>query len=303
MTRVAIGLVLGCLTAVGVLPQTDDGTHLAVSPPPIIWIEAGTFVMGADDRDVDFAVRLCMASSPLRFESLAPDTDGACGRHRFMMETPRHPVWTAAYGIDRTEVTHHGWRSCVIAGRCPPPRTSGEDERLAPSHMPVAGVTWDEARRYCEFAHGRLPTDAEWERAARGGDRRRRFPWGRQYNSGLANHGRFPSGPDDEDGWSLAAPVGSYPGGASPYGLLDVAGNVWEWTADAPGDREIGAGADPAVYRIIRGGSWAQPPEVLRVTHRGWQPVGSQHGDVGLRCAYDRPVLAAPASSAILRRP
>ena len=169
--------------------------------------------------------------------------------------------------------------------------------------MPVAGVTWDEARAFCEFAGGRLPTDEEWERAARGGDARHRFPWGRQYNDRLANHGRSPRGPDDVDGFVYAAPVGSFPGGASPYGLLDMAGNVWEWTASPPRADEVETGGDPNVYRILRGGSWAQPPEVMRVSHREWQPLGAAPSDVGLRCAYDPAGLDRGGASAILRRP
>lgn len=300
MSRVAFGLVLGCFTAVGVLPQTDD-TRLVLQPPSIVWIEAGMFVMGADLRDLEYAVDLCRRSRPADFASIL--AAGACSPARFDMERPRRRVWTASYGIDRTEVTHAAWRTCVIEGRCPPSRIRGDDERLASSSMPVAGVTWYEARNYCEFAGGRLPSDAEWERAARGSERWRRFPWGRQYNSRLANHGRSPRGPDGDDGAVLVAPVGSFPSGASPYGLLDVAGNVWEWIRDPPPDGLVTAGTDASVYRIIRGGSWMQPPEALRVTHRAWQLATSHHADVGLRCAYDRSGLAVRGSSAILRRP
>ena len=101
--------------------------------------------------------------------------------------------------------------------------------------------------------------------------------------------GRSPTGPDDGDGYALAAPVGSFPDGASPHGLQDMAGNVWEWTASAPDPEDVGLGADAAVYRVIRGGSWAHPPELLRVTHRVWLPMSEHRSDLGLRCAYDRP--------------
>ena len=168
--------------------------------------------------------------------------------------------------------------------------------------MPVAGITWHEARAFCEWAGGRLPTDAEWERAARG-RARRRFPWGRQFNSRLANYGRSPRGPDRADGWRYAAPVGSFPDGVSAYGLHDMAGNVFEWTATPPRDSDVGLGADAQGYRIIRGGSWSQPPELLRVTAREWFPVAQHRADIGLRCAYDHAPLARGGRSAILRRP
>ena len=303
MTRLALGFVLGCLTAaLGLLPQTDD-TRLAVTPSPIVWLEAASTVVGASERDLAYAVHLCRESRPLDLNSPAPGTDGACSPMRFAGELPRARVWTDAYGIDRHEVTHERWRQCVIAGRCAPTRLREQDLRLTAPTMPVAGVTWAEAQGFCEFAGGRLPTDAEWERAARGSHVRRRFPWGRLFNARLANHGRSPRGPSAADGWAYAAPVGSFPDGVSPHGLHDVAGNVWEWTQSPPRTEEIGAGADASVYRTIRGGSWSQPPEVLRVTHRAWLPVAAQRSDLGLRCAYDVTDLARGGSSAILRRP
>ncbi|MCA9606722.1 MAG: formylglycine-generating enzyme family protein [Myxococcales bacterium] len=303
MTRLATLLCLGCLGAVlPIAPQLDDA-RLAVSAPPIVWIEAGTFVRGSSERDLDFAVDLCGASRLVAIpETENPAFDGACSPMRFAREVPQQRVWTGAYGIDRTEVTHARWRECVIRGRCPPARLRDDDARIADPRMPVAGVTWSEAAGFCAFAGGRLPTDDEWERAARGTSRNR-FPWGRIYNDRLANHGRSPRGPDPIDGFRYAAPVGSFPDGASPYGLLDVAGNVWEWTASPPRDDDLGPGADPQTYRTIRGGSWAQPPEVLRVAHRAWQPVTESPSDLGLRCAYDAPDLARGGASAILRRP
>ncbi|HEY8430044.1 MAG TPA: formylglycine-generating enzyme family protein [Sandaracinaceae bacterium] len=288
MQRALAWLAFGGLAALGVWPQVGEVRHLRVEPPPIVWLSAGSFVMGATDHDIAYAVELCLDVRPLRIESLAPDMDGACSPRRFAPEAPQRRVWTDAYGIDRTEVTHAAYRRCVTAGRCPPSRIPDDDLRLASPRMPVTGITWDEALAYCRFAGGRLPTEAEWERAARG-SRRHRFPWGRSYNSNLANHGRSPAGTDGSDGWELAAPVGSFPSGASRYGLLDVAGNAWEWTASSPTADDVGLGGDPSVYRVVRGGSWAQPAEALRVTHRVWLPASEHRSDLGMRCAYDPP--------------
>jgi sulfatase modifying factor 1 len=270
----------------GVFAQLGDVPVLRVEPQSIVWIDAGQFVMGASEPEIAYAIDLCMQERTL-VPGLGPDMDGSCSAARFLFEAPERAVWTERYGIDRTEVTHAAWRRCVIYGRCAPSRIADDDARLARPDMPVTGVTFDEASAYCRFAGGRLPSHEEWERAARR-DRRHRFPWGRVYSSSLANHGRAPSGPDASDGYALAAPVGSYPGAASPYGLLDMAGNVWEWTASSPLEVHVGPGADPSVYRIIRGGSWAQPAVALRVTSLAWVAVSEERSDLGLRCAYDR---------------
>lgn len=284
--RAWLSLALGALAASGLLAQLGEVRHLAIQPPDVVWLSAGEFAMGASDHELVYAIELCLTERAVPIRSLAPSTDGACAARRFVTEAPARSVWTPAFGIDRTEVTHEAWRRCVRAGRCPPSRIPDDDLRLAAPRMPVTGVTWDEAAEYCRFVGGRLPTEVEWERAARG-NRRHRFPWGRYYNSGLANHGRSPEGPDARDGFALAAPVGSFPDGASPHGLLDAAGNAWEWTASPPREEDLGPGADPSVYRVVRGGSWAQPPEALRVTHRFWVPTAEARSDVGLRCAYD----------------
>lgn len=288
MHRLWVSLAFGGLAASGLWPQAGDVRHLRLQPPSIVWMGEGSFVMGATGPEIAYAVELCIEQRAVPVRSLAPDMDGACSHQRFDPEAPPTRVWTDAYGIDRTEVTHAAYRRCVTAGRCRPSRIADDDLRLAAPRMPVTGITWDEAATYCSFAGGRLPTEAEWERAARG-PRRHRFPWGRIYNSSLANHGRAPGGPDASDGFALAAPVGSFPSGASPYGLLDVAGNAWEWTASRPGDEDVGLGADRGVYRVVRGGSWAQPAEVMRVTHRVWLPSAEQRSDLGVRCAYDAP--------------
>lgn len=285
--RALLAFALGAV-GLGILPQAREA-RVTLEASPVVWIEPGRFVMGASDGEIAYGVGLCARSRPVPIRSLVPETDGACSPRRFIQESPRRWVWTPAYGLDRTEVTHRQWRACVIAGRCAPSRIPDEDARLAAADMPVTGITHPEAMAFCAWRGGRLPTEAEWERAARG-TARHRFPWGRHYNSRLANHGRSPRGPDAEDGWALASPVGSFPDGASSYGVLDMAGNAWEWTASAPTDDDVGLGADPDVYRVVRGGSWAHPPELMRVTHRVWLPTSESRSDLGFRCAYDPPV-------------
>ncbi len=287
MHRAWLVLAFGGLSASGLFPQTRDSL-LRVEPSPIVWLSAGRFIMGAGDRELGYAVELCINERPLPVRSLAPDMDGACSPRRFANEMPDRRAFTDAFGIDRTEVTHAAWRRCVVSGRCSPSRIRDDDERLAAPSMPVTGVTFDEAAGYCRFVGGRLPTESEWERAARGTPRHR-FPWGRLYNSRLANHGRSPAGPDASDGFMHAAPVGSFPSGASAYGILDMAGNAWEWTSSPPAGEDVGPGADANVYRVVRGGSWSQPAEALRVTHRIWMPSAEHKSDLGLRCAYDPP--------------
>jgi formylglycine-generating enzyme required for sulfatase activity len=149
---------------------------------------------------------------------------------------------------------------------------------------PVVQVSQRDATAFCAFHGLRLPGDAEWEYAARGGDRRR-YPWGdeapRQAGEPrLANFGTVQCcAPDEGDGYARTAPVGSYPAGASPFGLLDMAGNVWEWTSEEhptePG--EI----------AIRGGGWGNNPYCLRVSYRHANPPHFSLDMVGFRCAGD----------------
>jgi formylglycine-generating enzyme required for sulfatase activity len=153
-------------------------------------------------------------------------------------EKPGRRVFVAAFRIDKTEVTVAQYGRCVQAGGCSSPDTrsgcnygtGGRDEH------PVNCVDWQQADTYCRWAGKRLPTEAEWEKAARGRDGRI-YPWGNQWDTSRANVG---------SGGTVA--VGSYASGASPYGALDMSGNVWEWTADwYDGEHK---------YRSGRGGSW-----------------------------------------------
>ena len=286
-----VGAVAGALLLVAVLGAPRRGSALELRPSrgPIAWIPSGWFVMGADARDLAYAVHLCA----LEREQLGMPTEPCDTGELFEDESPDHRVYTSAYGIDRTEVTNAQYRRCIARNACPPSRLSDSDPRVgAPSH-PVAGITWAEAAHYCAFARGRLPSEAEWERAARGATERR-FPWGRFYNDRVANHGASGLRPDAIDGHRYAAPVGSYPDGASFYGLLDLAGNVWEWTADAyvahsyqNADRIDPRGPPASGMRIVRGGSWQSPAYALRVTNRAFASEGSTAPDLGFRCAYD----------------
>ncbi len=297
MWRAIGALVLlagGALPPLGPAPGPDR--RVVTERADIVWIPAGWFVRGSDEADIRFAVELC------REEGLP-----ACPAELFVEEAPQDRVYVSAYGIDRTEVTHAAWTRCVAANACPPARINSSSAEVArrvggPRH-PVAGVTWAEAQAFCEWRGGRLPTEAEWERAARGHDDRR-FPWGMRYNPRLANHGQparafdvralYVGRPDGSDGHRWAAPVGSYPASASPYGLLDMAGNVWEWVLDAydpeayvDGPRVDPRGPARAGLRVVRGGSWNRPAFTLRVANRAALAEGESQPDVGLRCAFD----------------
>ncbi|MBY0399184.1 formylglycine-generating enzyme family protein [Myxococcota bacterium] len=189
-------------------------------------------------------------------------------------EKPARRVALVAYSIDKTEVTVAAYRACVSAGICSAPDTGGScnGEASGRDRHPINCVNWDQASAFCRWAGKRLPTEPEWEKAARGTDGRR-FPWGNESYSpsgGLANL----SG--SEDGYSETSPVGSFPGGDSPYGAVDMAGNVWEWTSD-PGPGGSG--------RSVRGGSWFIVPRYARASDRFWLGPALRSPIGGFRCA------------------
>jgi formylglycine-generating enzyme required for sulfatase activity len=185
-----------------------------------------------------------------------------------------------AFVIDRTEITRSAYASCVAAHRC-----KGVPQRFvqptgSDGNLPITGVTWFDARDYCQYAQGRLPTEAEWEKAARGSDGRE-FPWGDESACGRANWGNYDGeGPCAAVNPGFPVAVGRYESGASPYGVLDLAGNVWEWVADRYGDEPH--------RRVVRGGSCCSffvPPRAAN--RNAWDPT-YRDADLGFRCAADR---------------
>jgi serine/threonine-protein kinase len=191
-------------------------------------------------------------------------------------ERPARKVTLKAFVIDRTEVTRGDYAACVDAGRCKP---SG-DKTAGDAKLPVAGVDWNDAQAYCKFAGGRLPTEAEWEKAARGTDGRE-YPWGNDVDCARANWGNFEGeGPCAGKNPGHPVAVGRYPTGASPYGVLDMGGNVWEWVADKY-DQDPGR-------RVVRGGSCCSFFVGPRAPNRNaWAP-DHRDGDLGFRCAGAR---------------
>lgn len=194
-------------------------------------------------------------------------------------ERPRRQQKLPGFRIDRTEVTRAAYGKCVAAKRCTP--VAGVDGKtLSPdvAMLPVTQVSWAQATRYCRFVNGRLPTEAQWERAARGLDGRA-FPWGNELSCAHANWGNF----ENEGPCAGVAPgrpvaVGSYPSGATTEGVLDLAGNVWEWIDDKyEADR---------TRRVVKGGSCCSYFVEPRAANRNaWAP-GHSDDDLGFRCAY-----------------
>jgi formylglycine-generating enzyme required for sulfatase activity len=191
-----------------------------------------------------------------------------------------HRVTMSSFWMDGYEVTVEQFRRfCTETGRQFPEQPSWNGE-----NHPVVNVTWDDANAYCEWAGERLPTEAEWEYAARGGLEGKKYPWGDSFDSSKANRD------GKEDGYEYTSPVGSFP--ANGYGLHDMAGNAREWCRDWYGDYSPGSGSNPqgpasGDMRVLRGGSWDDIPKTLRVSCRDGNYPDSR-SDIGFRCAKDK---------------
>lgn len=242
-------------------------------------------------------------------------------------EHPQHTVYLDAYWIDRSEVTNsmfsqfvnetgyqteaektgysfvfqNGDLSQVSGANWKNPQGSGSSIDGLENH-PVVHVTWYDAKSYCNWAGRQLPIEAQWEKAARG-TLPVMFPWG-DSNPGGNQGGIFANYADVNldanwsnktinDGYQFTAPVGSYTSGASSYGLLDMAGNVWEWTADyydktyysSQSSWKNPTGPILGNIRVIRGGSWGSNDSNLRTADRSWPDPSNFNSGIGFRCA------------------
>lgn len=238
--------------------QTTPEAKEEPAPPPVtdimVQVPAGPFIMGSDEADAE--------------------------------DAPAQEMDLPAFEIDRFEVTNADFNAFVQAAGYV---TFAEKQGLASwrnewemgeDNHPVVVVTWEDARAYCEWLGKRLPSEAEWEKAARGQDGRR-FPWGNEWDPGKANV--------KERGLRGTAAVGSFGEGASPYGIEDMTGNVWEWTADwyqaYPGNT-----ADDPYYgerfRVTRGGGWFdEEPQSTTFNRNAADPRKTANDDLGFRCA------------------
>jgi formylglycine-generating enzyme required for sulfatase activity len=243
-----------------------------IDPNEQVLIEGGTFWMGCDE---------------------ANNADLGCRSS----ELPRHEVTLDAFMIDRYEVTNGQYQLCVDAGICPAQKSISDDvyavnpDPGSVSNYPVVGVTHTDAEIYCNFVGKRLPTEAEWEMAASGASETV-FPWGDEKpDCTQANSLNHLNATDCVGG---LMPVGSYPAGASSYGVMDMAGNVWEWVADVydPGYYVISPATNPTGPEsgdqyVVRGGGFSGNWSYLRNSARSYDLAFYSGADLGFRCAQD----------------
>jgi serine/threonine-protein kinase len=255
-----------------------------------VYIPAGAFTMGGD---VDQALAECQKMAV------------GCQRDWFTNEAPAHVVTLDAFWMDHTEVSNSQYALCVQAGACQPPIQLGAFGLASYygnpeyAHYPVIYVTWEQANAYCAWVGRRLPTEAEWEKAARGGLEDQQYPWGNAFDDVQANFCDQScvwdwANPSYNDKYLAAAPAGSYdPNG---YGVHEMAGNVWEWVNDrySPVYYEASPdvnpqGLDKGGYRVLRGGSWSTVGYNLRVALRSFKEPTQAGNDIGFRCAASVP--------------
>jgi serine/threonine-protein kinase len=219
----------------------------------LLYVPAGEFMMGGNDGHAD--------------------------------EKPQHTVYLDSFWIDKTEVTNAMYARCVQDAKCSRPEDTTHYDKSTYENHPVVYVSWDDAYAYCSWANRRLPTEAEWEKAARGIDKRS-YPWGNvvpkpdllNYDSKIGN----------------TTEVGSYETGKSFYGAYDMAGNVWEWVNDwyqpayyqiSPSSNPQGSDAGSSLSKVLRGGSWVNTDDLVRSSSRLAIDPANASFSIGFRCS------------------
>jgi len=233
----------------------------------MVLIPEGPFIMGSTEEDIRWAAK--------QFHSESLDW--------YRDETPAHSVSLPAFQIDKFEVTFGDYTAYMAATGKHPPREI-ENSRLNHPRQPVVSVSWQEAKDYCLWAKKRLPTEAEWEKAARGTDRRH-YPWGNEPDALNANiRGRG-------DSYRNTSLGGKFPEGASPYGVMDMSGNVWEWTEDwlqPYPDNDHANEFYGKKFKVIKGGSWDSNLDLARPAVRGKALPDQKKNYIGFRCVASK---------------
>lgn len=277
------------------LAATGGGAGVSAPVPRLssaVYFPAGRFVLGSSVEEALAALAQC-ASQPF---------GSRCRPADFTAEVPRHEVDLSAFWLDRTEVTRDRYRRCVEAAACPSAPLALWGGEAPGVRLPATHVRFQEARAFCHFRGARLPTEAEFERAARG-QQRRRYAWGRWFNRFRLNSLPFAGSSLESESGALGGvfPVGCFPDGATPEGALDLAGNLAEWALDRfePGySAELqvnprGPSSSRSLQRAVRGGSYRQAPVWQRAAARRGLRGDSRVPDVGFRCV--RPAVGRAA--------
>ncbi|NUO79213.1 formylglycine-generating enzyme family protein [candidate division KSB1 bacterium] len=247
-------------------PLTTPESRVRTTLPGMRFIRGGAFLMGSSENDTE----------------------------AFKDERPRHLVIVDDFYLDEHEVTVVDYQSFLNATNYREPEYWNE-QKSNPYH-PVVNVNWNDAQAYAKWAGKRLPTETEWEYAARGGNTgldgtpHYKFPWGDEASHERANY----SGIEGRDRWRGTSPVKSFP--ANGFGLYDMAGNFWEWCEDwydenyyksRPNADRNPKGPSTGEYRVLRGGSRGNAPQDVRCANRNKGAPTHWNGDVGIRCAQD----------------
>ncbi len=253
------------------LPLVAQNFKPIIVPEGMVFVPAGTFTMGCDRLHNDGVT---------------------CNQ----WELPLHTVYLNPFYIDKHEVTNAEYAQCVAAGNCTAPAEVQSFTR--PSYYdnsdyadyPVIHVTWDQADAYCRWVGKRLPTEAEWEKAVRGASDTRAYPWGD--TSPVCTLANFYIFSTETYCVGDTSATGSYPDGLSPYGALDMAGNVWEWVNDwydadyyKSSPYANPPGPETGEFKVQRGGAWSSPSGFIRAASRLWNAPYEFDDEIGFRCA------------------